>query len=36
MWEKLDCNEPKLSIEDIIRLVLLTDGTDYALKIVKV
>lgn len=36
MWEKLDCNEPSLSIQDIIRLVLLTDGDDYALKIVKV
>lgn len=36
MWEKIDCDEPNLSIEDILRLVVLTDGTDYAVRIVKV
>lgn len=34
MWEKIDCSEPGLSVEDIIRLVLLTDGADHALKVV--
>jgi hypothetical protein len=32
---KITC-EPNLSAEDILRLVLVTDGTDQALKIVKV
>lgn len=36
MWEKIDCTEPKLSLEDIFRLVVLTNGPEFALRIVKV
>jgi hypothetical protein len=34
MWTTLSCDEPYLSIEDIIRLVSLSDGTNTALRVV--
>jgi hypothetical protein len=36
MWTSITCDEPYLSIEDIIRLVSLSNGTNTAIRIVKV
>lgn len=36
MWNKITCDEPYLSVEDIIRLVHLTDNSNDAIRIVKV
>lgn len=33
---KISCSGPYLSIEDMLRLVFVSNGTDNALKIVKV
>jgi hypothetical protein len=35
MWTKIDCNS-SLSMEDILRLVLLNNGTDNAVRVILV